>query len=75
MFATELLWRWLVRDELLVAMSDLYLALVAMQFSGIQAATGVSAVTVAFHSVWSFNLLAGSREIPERETDQYSAGN
>jgi len=65
-----------VRDELLVAMSGLYLALVAMQFSGsvIQAAAGVAAVTVAFLSVWNFNLLAGSREIPERETDQYSAG-
>jgi len=76
MSATELLWRGLVRDELLVAMSGLYLALVAMQFSGsvIQAAAGVAAVTVAFLSVWNFNLLAGSREIPERETDQYSAG-
>lgn len=42
-----------MRDELLVAMSDLYLALVAMQFSGsvIQAAAGVDAVTVAFLSV------------------------
>ena len=34
MSAIELFWRCLVRDDLLVAMSGLYLALIVMQFSG-----------------------------------------
>ncbi|QIP01732.1 hypothetical protein [Bradyrhizobium symbiodeficiens] len=54
MSATELLWRWLVRDRLLVAMSGLYLALIVMQLSGglVQAATGPLTVTGAFVAIW-----------------------
>ena len=70
-------WRCLVRDDLLVAMSDLYLALIVMQFSGgvIQTATGRAAVTVAFLAVWSFQLFAANTgEAPQREADQYDTG-
>jgi hypothetical protein len=76
MSATELFWRWLVRDELLVAMSGLYLALIVMQFSGglVQSATSVAAVTMAFLAVWGFHLFAGAREAPKDKADQYGAG-
>jgi len=76
MSATELFWRWLVRDDLLVAMSGLYLALIVMQFSGgvVQSATGVAAVTVAFLAVWGFHLFPNARKTPKREADQYGAG-
>ena len=55
MSATELFWRWLVRDRVLVAMSGLYLALVVMQFSGgvVQAMTSLAAVTLVFVVVWA----------------------
>jgi hypothetical protein len=54
MSAVELLWWWLVRDRLLVAMSGLYLALIVLQLSGglVQAATGPIAVTGAFVAIW-----------------------
>jgi hypothetical protein len=53
--ATELFWRWLVRDRVLVAMSGLYLALVVMQFSGgvVQSMTSLTAVTLVFVAVWA----------------------
>jgi hypothetical protein len=73
----ELFWRWLVRDALLVAMGGLYLALIAMQFSGgvIQSATGLAAVTVVFLAIWLFQLFAaGTPEIPKHEGDQHGAG-
>ena len=62
MSATELFWRWLVRDRVLVAMSGLYLALVVMQFSGgvVQAMTSLAAVTLVFVVVWAI----GSRIRP-----------
>ncbi|MGJ4950107.1 hypothetical protein [Bradyrhizobium sp. HKCCYLS20291] len=43
-------WRWLVGDRLLVAISGLYLAMVALQLSGtvIQAVTGPLTVTAVF---------------------------
>ena len=55
MSATELLWRWLALDRVLVAMSGLYLALVVMQFSGgvVQAMTSLAAVTLVFVVVWA----------------------
>ena len=77
MSATELFWRWLVRDALLVAMSGFYLALIVMQFSGgvIQSATSLAAVTVVFLAIWLFQLFAaGAREIPKHEGNQYDAG-
>jgi hypothetical protein len=76
MSAIELFWRWLVRDELLVAMSGLYLALIVMQFSGgvVQSAASLAAVTVAFLAVWCFCLFAGARETPKHEADRYNAG-
>jgi hypothetical protein len=51
--ATELFWRWLVRDRALVAMSGLYLALLVMQFSGgvVQSMTSLAAVTLVFVAV------------------------
>ncbi len=54
--ATELFWRWLVRDRVLVAMSGLYLALIVMQFGGgiVQSATSLAAVTLVFVAVWAF---------------------
>jgi hypothetical protein len=63
MSAIELLWLWLVRDRLLVAMSGLYLALIVMQLSGelVQAVTGVIAVTGAFLLVWLVGYIVRSR--------------
>lgn len=57
--ATELFWRWLVRDRVLVAISGLYLALAVMQFSGgvVQSATSVAAVTLVFVVVWAFGSI------------------
>ena len=54
MSAIEILWLWLVRDRLLVAMSGLYLALLVLQLSGslIQSLTSVITVTGAFVGVW-----------------------
>lgn len=53
MSATELLWLWLARDRLLLAMSGFYLALVVLQLSGslVQAITGPIAVTGIFAGV------------------------
>lgn len=54
MSAIEILWLWLVRDRLLVAMSGLYLALLVLQLSGslVQSLTSVITVTGAFVGVW-----------------------
>jgi hypothetical protein len=57
--AIEVLWLWLVRDRLLVAMSGLYLALIVLQLSGglIQSAAGVFAVTGALGGIWLIGSL------------------
>jgi len=75
--AVELLWRWLVRDDLLIAIGGLYLALVVLQFSGgaIQAATGVVAATAVFAAIRGLILFsAGMLKAPQREPDQHDAG-
>jgi hypothetical protein len=57
--AIEVLWLWLARDRLLVAMSGLYLALIVLQLSGglMQSAAGVFAVTGAFGGIWLIGSL------------------
>jgi hypothetical protein len=54
MSLTELAWRWLAREPLLIAMSGLYLAFIVMQISGgiVQSATGLLAVTGFFFAIW-----------------------
>jgi len=61
MSAIELLWLWLARDRLLLAMSGLYLALVVLQLSGglVQAITGPLTVTGVFAGVWLMDFIYG----------------
>lgn len=55
----EMIWRSLVRDPLVTAMSGCYLALIVLQLSGgiVQAVTGPVAVTAFLVLVWLINRL------------------
>ena len=70
MSAMELLWLWLARDRLLVAMSGLYLALVVMQLSGglVQAITGPLMVTGVLAAVWLMDLIHERRHVGSNMT-------
>jgi hypothetical protein len=72
MSATELLWLWLARDRLLVAMSGCYLALIVLQLSGglVQAVTGLLTVTVVFVGVWLLDWIYGRRQVASKMTLQ-----
>lgn len=72
MSATELLWLWLARDRLLVAMSGFYLALIVLQLSGglVQAVTGPLTVTVVLAAVWLINWMYERRHVGSKMTPQ-----
>jgi hypothetical protein len=69
---TELVWLWLTREPLLVAMSGLYLAFIVLQLSGtvVQSATGILAVTGFFFAIWCSWRLASEGRFGKTSTKQ-----
>jgi hypothetical protein len=68
MSAIELLWLWLARDRLVIAMSGLYLALIVLQLSGslVQAITGPLTLTFLLLAVWLCGRIFEPRQIESK---------
>jgi hypothetical protein len=69
MSVLELLWKSLVPDALVLAISGFYLALVVMQISTgiLQAASGPLAVTILLAAVWVTSRLSRDKASPRHE--------